>query len=153
MKHIGNLTYAEGSRKTRKRVGRGQGSTRGKTSTRGHKGHASRSGFNQIHSFEGGQMPLNRRIPKFGFHNNFRTEYQVVNVSRLQELVEKGRLEGGEVTPERLFEVGAVSIRKAPVKILGEGEISVALNVRAHKFSASAKEKIESAGGSVTINE
>ncbi len=153
MKHIGNLRYAAGSRTRKKRLGRGQGSGRGGTSTRGHKGHASRSGFNQIRNFEGGQMPLNRRIPKFGFFNPFRVEYQVVNVSRLQELADGGKLEGNEVNAESLYAIGAVAKRSMPIKILGEGELTVALKVSAHKFSGSAKAKIESAGGSVSVNE
>ncbi len=153
MKHIGNLTYAEGSRKNKKRIGRGQGSGRGGTSTRGHKGHASRSGFNQIRNFEGGQMPLNRRIPKFGFHSPFRTEYQIVNVARLQELVDNGKITDGIVTFEVLHSLGVLSNSTKPLKILGDGELKANLKVSAQKVSGSAKEKIESAGGTVTINE
>lgn len=153
MKHIGNLTYAPGSRKKTKRIGRGQGSGYGGTATRGHKGHKARSGFNQIRGFEGGQMPLSRRVPKFGFTNPFRTEYQVVNVSRLQELADASKLEDGVVTAELLYSLGVLSSRKTPLKILGNGEISASLKITAHKVSKSAKEKIESAGGTVTVNE
>jgi large subunit ribosomal protein L15 len=146
MKHIGNLSYTPGSRKARKRIGRGEGSGHGGTSTRGHKGHQSRGNFRYKRNFEGGQMPLSRRIPKFGFVNPFRLEYQVVNVGRLEELVRQGRITG-EVTPDILWRVGAISHRAAPVKILGTGELACALTISAHSFSASAKEKIERAGG------
>ncbi|GIV55477.1 MAG: 50S ribosomal protein L15 [Candidatus Kapaibacterium sp.] len=152
MKHIGNLSYAPGARKPRKRIGRGEGSGHGGTSTRGHKGHQSRGNFRYKRNFEGGQMPLSRRIPKFGFVNPFRTEYQVVNVERLQELAEQGRI-AGEITPEVLWQVGAISNRTAPVKILGDGELTHALTVRAHRFSASAQKKIESAGGRCALLE
>ncbi|MBL7998092.1 MAG: 50S ribosomal protein L15 [Candidatus Kapabacteria bacterium] len=151
MKHIGNLQYAPGSRKKMKRVGRGAGSGHGGTSTRGHKGHQSRSNHTYKRGFEGGQMPLTRRIPKFGFTNIFRVEYQIVNVSQLQYLVDQGRI-SGEVTPEILFNVGAVSKRTMPVKILGNGDISASLNVTADKFSGSAKQKIEQAGGTTNTN-
>ena len=129
----------KGSRFTRKRVGRGPGSGTGKTAGRGHKGQRSRSGFSHRAGFEGGQMPLIRRVPKRGFTNIFRVEYSTVNVSTLESL-------DGEVTPESLLERGMVR-RGRPVKVLGDGELSKALQVRAHKFSRSAKEKIEAAGG------
>ncbi len=129
----------KGSRFKRKRVGRGPGSGTGKTAGRGHKGQRSRSGFSHRAGFEGGQMPLVRRVPKRGFTNIFRIEYSTVNVSTLESL-------DGEVSPESLLERGMVR-RGKPVKILGDGEISKALTVRAHKFSRSAKEKIEAAGG------
>ena len=129
----------KGSRFTRKRVGRGPGSGTGKTAGRGHNGQRSRSGFSHRAGFEGGQMPLIRRVPKRGFTNIFRVEYSTVNVSALESL-------DGEVTPESLLERGMVR-RGKPVKILGDGELSKALQVRAHKFSRSAKEKIEAAGG------
>ena len=115
------------------------GSGTGKTAGRGHKGQRSRSGFSQRAGFEGGQMPLVRRVPKRGFTNIFRTEYSTVNVSTLESL-------DGEINPDSLLERGMVR-RGRPVKILGDGEISKALTVRAHKFSRSAKEKIEAAGG------
>jgi large subunit ribosomal protein L15 len=153
MKHIGNLTYAEGAKKDRKRIGRGQGSGHGGTSTRGHKGAQSRSGYTSKVGFEGGQMPLHRRLPKFGFFNRFRVEYQVINVSRLQELVTNNQLTGNTVNLEILYSIGAVSNSRLPIKILGNGEITSALNIEAAKLTASAKQKIESAGGTVTINE
>jgi large subunit ribosomal protein L15 len=146
--HIGTLSPAPGSRKRPKRVGRGVGSGHGRTATRGHKGHKSRSGFAQPPGFEGGQMPLHRRLPKRGFHNPLRVEYQEVNVGRLQELVEQGRLQlGSTVTPEILYQLGVVRKRTAPVKVLGEGELRVALEVHAHRFSSAAQQKIVSAGG------
>ena len=134
-----DLGPRKGSRFTRKRVGRGPGSGTGKTAGRGHKGQRSRSGFSQRFGFEGGQMPLVRRVPKRGFTNIFRVEYSTVNVSTLESL-------DGEVSPESLLERGMVR-RGRPVKILGDGEISKALTVRAHKFSRSARQKIEAAGG------
>ena len=148
--HLGNLRYAEGSRKKPKRIGRGQGSGHGGTSTRGHKGAQSRSGAKRKLGFEGGQMPLQRRVPKFGFTNYNRVEYLGVNVSRLQELVEHGIITDGVVTPDVLYNVGVVSRRRSLVKILGNGEISTKLEISAHAFSATAKEKIEAAGGTVT---
>ncbi len=146
--HIGTLRPAPGSRKRPKRVGRGVGSGHGRTATRGHKGHKSRSGFSQPPGFEGGQMPLHRRLPKRGFRNPLRVEYQEVNVGRLQELVEQGRLQpGSTVTPQILYQLGVVRKRTAPVKVLGEGELRVALEVHAHRFSSAAQQKIVSAGG------
>lgn len=150
--HLGTLRSPKGTTKGKKRIGRGQGSGRGGTSTRGHKGHQSRSGFNQLKNFEGGQMAYVRRVPKFGFFSPFRVEYQIVNLWRLQELADAGRINGA-ITPETLFEIGAVSKRNQPVKILGSGELSAKLNVSAHKFSATAQKSIEDAGGTVTIYE
>lgn len=135
------LSPAKGSTKAKKRVGRGPGSGLGKTAGRGHKGQKSRSGYSQRIGFEGGQMPLIRRVPKRGFTNIFRKEYAVVNVSDLT------RFEGGEVNPELLLENGLVR-RGMRVKVLGDGELATALTVKAHKFSKSAREKIEAAGGS-----
>ncbi|MCX7930045.1 MAG: 50S ribosomal protein L15 [Chlorobi bacterium] len=152
MKHIGNLTYAPGSRKNRKRIGRGEGSGHGGTATRGHKGHQSRGNFRYKRNFEGGQMPLSRRIPKFGFVNPFRTECQIVNVGQLDELVRNGRI-GTEITPDVLYRAGAVSKLNVPIKILGDGELTVALQVSAHRFSSAAQEKITAAGGHCTILE
>ncbi len=151
MKHIGNLKFAEGSRKSKKRIGRGAGSGHGGTSTRGHKGHQSRSNHKYKRGFEGGQMPLSRRIPKFGFTNIFRVEYQTVNLSRLQELVSANRLNGA-ITPESLYDAGAISNRNLPVKILGNGDITSAISITAHGFSESAKQKIEKAGGTAQIH-
>lgn len=147
---LSNLRYAHGSRKKRKRIGRGQGSGHGGTSTRGHKGQGSRSGSGLKRNFEGGQMPLVRRLPKFGFTPVHRVEYSVVNISTLQKLVETKKITG-TVTPEILYSVGAVSDKKSPVKILGDGELKSQLQVTAHKFSKSAVEKITAAGG--TTNE
>lgn len=152
MKHIGNLTYAEGARKKRKRIGRGQGSGHGGTSTKGHKGAQSRTGYKTKLGFEGGQMPLYRRIPKFGFHNRDRVEYQVVNLATLQRLADEGQIQGGAVDFDGLYNLGVIRKRNVPLKILGNGDIGVKLHVTAHKFSQSAKEKIESAGGTVTIH-
>lgn len=134
------LQPAAGSKRTRKRIGRGRGSGTGKTAGRGHKGQKSRSGYRRRAGFEGGQMPLIRRVPKRGFHNLFRREYSVVNLTQLADM-------SGEVTPESLAEAGLVRT-DARVKILGDGELGAALTVRAHKFSRSARQKIEAAGGS-----
>jgi large subunit ribosomal protein L15 len=146
---LSNLKYSDGARKAKKRIGRGQGSGRGGTSTKGHKGQKSRAGASIPASFEGGQMPLVRRIPKFGFKNRNRVEYKPVNVARLDALVEEGKLDPkAEITPEVLYSAGVID-SKDRVKVLGRGEINVALTVRVHAVSASAKEKIEAAGGSV----
>lgn len=139
------LSPAKGSRRPRKRVGRGPGSGRGKTAGRGHKGQKSRSGFSRRPGFEGGQMPLIRRVPKRGFTNIFKTRYQVVNLSDLAELE-------GEITPATMAEGGLVR-PGYPVKILGGGELSTALTVRAHKFSSAARTKIEAAGGKCEVVE
>ncbi|CUU08460.1 LSU ribosomal protein L15P [Candidatus Kryptobacter tengchongensis] len=145
---LSNLKPAPGSRKKEKSVGRGQGSGHGGTSTRGHKGQRSRSGENIRPWFEGGQMPLIRRIPKRGFRNPFKVEYQIVNLSRLQELIDKGKISpDAKVTPELLYDVGAVSKKTLPVKILGDGELKVALEISAHAFSKSALQKIQAIGG------
>jgi len=143
---LDELTPASGSNKKRKRVGRGDGSGHGKTSCRGHKGQGARSGGNTKPGFEGGQMPLQRRLPKRGFHNPFRIEFSVVNVAQLD-----GLSAGREVTPEMLAEQGLVNGKKRQVKILGEGSLTKALTVKAHGFSATAKEKIEAAGGKAEL--
>jgi large subunit ribosomal protein L15 len=135
-----DLAPAKGSKRPRKRVGRGPGSGNGKTAGRGHKGQKSRSGYSRRLGFEGGQMPLVRRVPKRGFTNIFRTEYAVVNLDRL------AGLEGDQATPETLAEQGLVR-KGLPVKILGGGELDRPLTVVAHKFSRSARAKIEAAGG------
>ncbi|MBT8207609.1 MAG: 50S ribosomal protein L15 [Acidimicrobiia bacterium] len=140
-----DLSPAKGSRRARKRVGRGPGSGTGKTAGRGHKGQRSRSGFSRTAGFEGGQMPLIRRVPKRGFTNIFRTEYSVVNVARLAAL-------DGEVTPEVLVDSG-LARKGMPIKVLGNGEIDKALTVSAHKFSESARQKIEAAGGRCEVVE
>ena len=150
---LNNLKFAPGSRKRVKRIGRGQGSGHGGTATRGHKGEGARSGTHNRPWFEGGQMPLVRRVPKFGFHSPFRIEFQIVNVSTLEILMTAGKLSGGKVTPEVLHAAGAVAKRSVPIKILGNGEIKVKLEVSAHGFSKSAIEKIEAVGGkTITIS-
>ena len=142
-----DLKPAEGSKNKRAfRVGRGQGSGNGKTAGRGHKGAQSRSGFKFKRGFEGGQMPLHRRVPKRGFTNIFREEFDVVNLDTLSERFEKGT----EVTPETLQAARLVS-RGRKVKVLGRGDISKALTIRAHKFSGKAAEKIAAAGGTAEV--
>lgn len=140
------LTPAEGSTKNRKRIGRGQGSGRGGTSTRGHKGAKSRSGYKSKLGFEGGQMPLQRRVPKFGFKNVNRIDYQVINLGDLQILADK--LNTDTISLETFIENGVMS-KKDVVKVLGTGELTSKLNVSAHKFSASAEEAIQKVGGTV----
>jgi len=140
------LKPTAGSRKNRKRIGRGPGSGTGKTAARGENGQKSRSGYSQKRGFEGGQMPLKRRIPKRGFTNIFRTEYRTVNVDRLNELPA-----GSEVTPEFLQKLGLLRKGDRPVKVLGNGELKVALTVRAHKYTGSAAQKIEAAGGKAEL--
>jgi len=150
---LSNLKPAKGSTKNRKRIGRGQGSGYGGTSTKGHKGQKSRSGASIPVWFEGGQMPLQRRLPKYGFKNRFRVAYDAVNLSRLSELVEAGRLEkGAAVTPDSLTNLG-LGGKNGRIKILGGGDLSVKLDVTAHAFSKSAREKIEAAGGTATVVE
>ncbi|MBI1873881.1 MAG: 50S ribosomal protein L15 [Acidobacteria bacterium] len=138
-----DLTPPEGATRTHKRVGRGQGSGNGKTAGRGHKGAQSRSGYKRKRGFEGGQMPLHRRVPKRGFHNPFRVEYAVVNLDTIAKSFDVGTV----VTPELLVERGLVRIENMPVKVLGRGDIAKALTIRAHKFSGSAAQKIAAAGG------
>ncbi|MBW8243431.1 50S ribosomal protein L15 [Muricauda oceani] len=143
---LNNLKPADGAvHKEGKRVGRGEGSGKGGTSTRGHKGAKSRSGYSKKIGFEGGQMPLQRRVPKFGFTNINRKEYTGINLGRLQELVDKGTVKN-EVTLETLIENG-LAHKNDLVKILGDGELKASLKVSVHKFTASAKAAIESAGG------
>ncbi|MFV1979560.1 MAG: 50S ribosomal protein L15 [Rhodothermia bacterium] len=147
---LSNLKYNDGARKNKKRIGRGEGSGRGGTSTKGHKGQKSRAGASIRASFEGGQMPLVRRIPKFGFKNRNRVEYKPINVARLDALVDEGKLDPkAEITPEVLVSLGVIQKRDR-VKVLGRGVINIALNVRVHAVSESAKQKIEAAGGSVS---
>jgi large subunit ribosomal protein L15 len=142
---LSNLKPAEGSKQKKFRVGRGQGSGNGKTAGRGHKGAQSRSGYKSKRGFEGGQMPLHRRIPKRGFTNIFRREYVVVNVDRIAEVFEAGTV----VTPELLRERGLVPSGSAPVKVLARGDVDKSLTIKAHKFSGKAAEKIAAAGGAV----
>lgn len=140
------LKPAEGSRKERKRVGRGMASGHGKTSGRGHKGQKARSGGGVRPGFEGGQNPLYRRLPKRGFKNPFRKEYAIINLDTLNRFEE-----GTNVTPELLIEKGIVKNVRHGIKVLGNGEINVKLTVSAHKFSQSAVEKIEAAGGKTEV--
>ena len=142
--NLSNIHKPKKATEKRKRVGRGMGSGMGKTSTRGHKGQRSRTGSRMIRGFEGGQMPLHRRMPKRGFTNIFRKEYNIVSLERLAELGET------TINPEVLRKAGVIKT-KHPVKILGDGELSVALTVSAHKFSKSAQEKITKAGGKVEV--
>lgn len=150
---LSNLSPAEGATHKKRRLGRGEGSGQGgHSSTRGTKGQSSRSGSGTRPAwFEGGQMPLYRRIPKWGFTSPFPTEYSIANVSRLQRLIDEDRIDtSSPVTPEVLEEAGA--IRSAEnVKILGDGDITAAAEVQAHAFSESAREKIEAAGGTATV--
>jgi large subunit ribosomal protein L15 len=140
---LSDLKPPRGAKHAKKRVGRGQGSGQGKTAGRGHKGAKSRSGFKFKRGFEGGQMPLHRRVPKRGFHNPFRVEYEVVNLDALAAKFEAGAV----VTPDLLREKRLVSGSNSRVKILARGEVGKALTVRAHKFSGKAAEKIAAAGG------
>ncbi len=144
-KNLSNLRAPRKANTGRKRVGRGMGSGMGKTSTRGHKGQGSRSGFSLMRGFEGGQMPLHRRLPKRGFTNIFRTEYTVINLDRLAELNVK------EIAIDDYKKLGLASSKKALIKILGSGELTSALTIQAHKFSKSAAEKIEKAGGKAIV--
>jgi large subunit ribosomal protein L15 len=141
---LSNLKPAEGAKQKKKRVGRGPGSGNGKTAGRGHKGAQSRSGYSYKRGFEGGQMPLHRRLPKRGFNNaDFRTEYAVVNLDQLEARFEAG----ATVSPETLREAGLVRAARLPIKVLGRGEVTKALTVHAHKFSGKAAEKLAAAGG------
>jgi large subunit ribosomal protein L15 len=140
---LNNLRPPKGATHVKKRVGRGPGSGHGKTAARGSKGAKSRSGFRHKRGFEGGQMPLHRRVPKRGFHNPFRVEYAVINLDTLAEVFDAG----SDVTPDVLRERGLVRDRHAKIKVLGRGDITKKLTVRAHKFSGSAAQKIAAAGG------
>jgi len=144
---LSNLTPAEGSIRKRKRIGRGQGSGHGGTSTRGHKGAKSRSGYKSKIGFEGGQMPLQRRVPKFGFKNINRVEYTPVNLNSLQDLADKLKVD--TISTEDLVANGLAS-KNDRIKVLGNGEIKVKLEITAHAFSGSAVEAIEKLGGKVT---
>jgi large subunit ribosomal protein L15 len=140
---LSDLKPPKGAKHAKKRIGRGQGSGQGKTAGRGHKGAKSRSGFKFKRGFEGGQMPLHRRVPKRGFHNPFRVEFEVVNLDTLAAKFDAGTV----VTPELLRERGLVAAGDRPIKILARGEVGKALTVRAHKFSGKAAEKLGAAGG------
>ena len=142
--NLSNIHAPKNASEKRKRVGRGMGSGMGKTSTRGHKGQRSRSGSRMMRGFEGGQMPLHRRMPKRGFANIFRKEYAIVNLEKLAALGEN------TITPEVLRKAGVIRTRH-PVKVLGDGELSTAITIHAHKFSKSAQEKITKAGGKFEV--
>ncbi|HQY20580.1 MAG TPA: 50S ribosomal protein L15 [Ignavibacteria bacterium] len=144
---LSNLKYAEGSRKKRKRVGRGQGSGHGGTSTRGHKGQRSRSGAKFRAWFEGGQMPLQRRVPKFGFKNINRVEYSVMNLDDIQKLIDDKKILETTIDKEYLLKNKFLKGKNKPLKILGNGEITTKLDITADAFSKTAIEKIEKAGG------
>ena len=143
-----NLKPAKGAVKSRKRIARGQGSGRGGTSTRGHKGAKSRSGYKSKRAFEGGQMPLQMRLPKRGFNNRNRVEYIPINLDRLSEIAENSG--SADITATSLYEAGVIKKRDL-VKVLGNGELTKKVNVTVHACSASAKEKIEAKGGVVNI--
>lgn len=143
--NLHELSPAKGSKKKRKRIGRGPGSGHGKTATKGHKGFNARSGGGKNPGFEGGQMPLVRRIPKVGFNNPFRKEYSIVNIKSLVDIT------ASPITPQTLVDAGLVKRKTLPIKILGTGELKKALVVQAHKFSESAKEKIQAAGGRIEV--
>ena len=144
-KNLSNLRAPKKANTRRKRVGRGMGSGMGKTSTRGHKGQGSRSGTSMMRGFEGGQMPLHRRLPKRGFTNIFRTEYTVLNLDRIAEIGET------ELTVEKLVALGFMKKRDGLLKVLANGEITTAVTVHAHKFSKAAQDKIEKAGGKAIL--
>jgi large subunit ribosomal protein L15 len=143
--NLSNLHPSKGSRKQDKRRGRGPGSGQGKTAGRGHKGQKSIAGYSQKKGFEGGQMPLHRRLPKRGFTNVFKTEYTEIN------LVELAKMVGKEIGPKELRAAGLIKKEAERIKILGRGEISASKTIQAHKFSRSAQEKIEKAGGQAVI--
>jgi len=142
--NLSNVRAPKKANENKKRVGRGMGSGMGKTSTRGHKGQRSRSGSRMMRGFEGGQMPLHRRVPKRGFNNIFRQEYNIVNLEKLATLGET------TINPDVLRKAGVISAKR-PVKILGDGELKSAITVHAHKFSKSAQEKITKAGGKFEV--
>ena len=144
-RNLSNLRAPKKANTGRKRVGRGMGSGMGKTSTRGHKGQGSRSGSSLMRGFEGGQMPLHRRLPKRGFTNIFRTEYTVVNLDRI------AALDVAEIGLDDYAKLGLASKRNALIKVLGSGELTSAKTIHAHKFSKSAAEKIEKAGGKAVV--
>ena len=141
--NLSDLKPARGAKQTKKRVGRGPGSGNGKTAGRGHKGAQSRSGYSYKRGFEGGQMPLHRRLPKRGFNNLFRTEYAVINLDQLEASFDPGTT----ITPDTLRAAGLVHGKRLPIKVLARGDVTKALTVQAHKFSGKAAEKPAAAGG------
>ncbi|MGE5681006.1 MAG: 50S ribosomal protein L15 [Bacillota bacterium] len=148
---LSNLQPSKGANKNSKRVGRGQGSGHGGTATRGMNGQLSRAGAKKRAWFEGGQMPLQRRIPKRGFTNIFKITYLPVNLDTIQNLVDKKKITDNNINPVALYNAGVISKANAPYKILGNGNISVKLNVEAYACSESAKQKIEAAGGTIKL--
>lgn len=148
---LSNLKYAKGSRKKKKRIGRGQGSGYGGTATKGHKGARSRSGYKDRAWFEGGQMPLQRRIPKFGFKNINRIEYSVLNLGNIQHMIDDGRIKGLNLDLEFLIKNKIIKDKSYPLKILGNGELKTKIDVSANAFSKTAKDKIEKLGGKAII--
>src|SRR6187431_1706688 len=144
---LSNLKPSEGMKRNKKRVGRGHGTGQGTQAGRGHKGAQSRSGYKFKRGFEGGQMPLHRRVPKRGFHNPFRTEYAVVNLDALADRFDEGTV----ITPQLLRERGLIHSVRQPIKVLARGDISKKLTVQAHKFSGRAAEKIAAAGGAAEV--
>lgn len=151
MDKLSNLKYAAGSRRKKKRIGRGEGSGHGGTSTKGMNGQLSRSGAKRRAWFEGGQMPLQRRIPKFGFTNIFKIRYQIVNLNSLQRFAENKKIDIDIIKAEDLKRFGLISTLKKPVKVLGKGDLKSKLNLEVNACSNSAREKIESVGGSIKI--
>ena len=143
---LGSIKKASGSANTNKRIGRGQGSGNGKTAGRGHKGQRSRSGHKNRSWFEGGQMPIQRRLPKFGFYQHGKVQFQVVNLSSLEKVGDEA-----EINPEVLQKAGLIKKATHPVKILGDGEVGKKVNIKVNAISKSAREKIEKKGGSVTL--
>lgn len=148
---LSNLKYAEGSRKKTKRVGRGQGSGHGGTSTRGENGAKSRSGYKNRAWFEGGQMPLQRRVPKFGFTNVNRVEYSVINLGDLQKYFTEGKIKDTKIDKETLLKSKIIKKKLLPLKILGNGEITTKFEITADAFTKTALSKIENSGGKVII--
>lgn len=148
---LSNLQYAEGSRKKKKRVGRGQGSGYGGTSTKGHKGQRSRSGAKFRPWFEGGQMPLQRRVPKFGFKNINRVEYITINLDDIQSLIDSGKISETKIDKEYLLTRKLIKGRNMPLKVLGNGDIKTKIEITANAFSKTAIDKIEKGGGKAVI--
>ncbi len=149
IRNLSNLRAPKKANENKKRVGRGMGSGMGKTSTRGHKGQGSRSGSSLMRGFEGGQMPLHRRLPKRGFTNIFRVEYQVLGLDRIAEIV--AALNVTEFTLDKIVELGLLRRKNGLIKVLNNGELNTAVTVYAHKFSKTAKEAIEKAGGKAIL--
>lgn len=152
MKHVGNLIKPKGSTHSKKRVGRGEGSGYGGTSGKGHKGQKSRSGATIRIGFEGGQMPINRRVTKFGFHNRFSLKFSVVNLGQIQLLIDENKVDAKNIDKAALIAVGLITKKRIPLKVLGDGNLTSAATITADKFSSTAKEKIETAGGAVNLN-